>query len=444
MKRTNDLTRRKFVGGMLKGVLAAAVAPRFAPMRLLAGDAAPSKRIQMAHIGVGAQGTFNLQNFLSQSDVSTVVAICDPFKSRRENAGALVKAAQNHDPKLYNDFREMLADPSIDACVITTPDHWHVPLGLAAVRAGKDVYIEKPLGYTLNQNLAMMKALKEHNRIFQYGTQQRAGEIMKRAVELVLNGYIGEVERIMVWAPGGRSGGSLQEIPVPEGLDYDMYIGPAPMRPCTKERITNLGSYFCADYALGFIAGWGAHPLDIMVWACDADTKGPFTIKGTGNIGTPDGLFNTYNTWDMDIRFHNGVQLRFMDAGTAKPVVLKDVPEFALNGTTFYGPKGWISISRGVAYASNPQWLKIREPGPKKVLYKNKYYKAFAETVRDRSASISPIEDAVRSDSISHLSVLALRNNTEIVWDPKNYRIISPEPLNAQMDHQIRGDWKQS
>lgn len=444
MKKPDHLTRRRFVGGMLKGVIAAAVAPRFLPVRLLAGEATPSKQIHLAHIGVGAQGTGNLRTFLSQSDISTAVAICDPFKARRDAAGEMVKAARNQQPKLYNDFREVLADPAVDACVITTPDHWHVPIGLAAVRAGKDVYIEKPLGYTLNQNKAMLAAVHEHKRIFQYGTQQRSSEIVKRGVELVINGYIGDLERVLVWAPGGSSGGSLEEIPVPEGLDYEMYIGPAPMRPCSKDRITNSGSYFCSDYSLGFIAGWGAHPLDIFVWACDADKKGPYTVKGTGVIQTPDALFNTYNSWDMEIRFSNGLPLRFMSTQNAAPLIKEHLTEFVPNGTTFFGSKGWINISRGRVQASNPEWIKIREPGEKRVVYNPKYYKGFAETVRDRSASLSPIEDALRSDAISHLSVLALRNNTEVVWDPHKYEIVSPAPLNAQMNYNIRGDWKQS
>ena len=163
----------------------------------------------------------------------------------------------------------------IDAVVIATPDHWHVPVGLAAVRAGKDVYIEKPLGHTLAQNQAMLEACQKHKRIFQYGTQQRSQEILKRGIELVLNGYIGELQRIEVWAPAGAGGGSLDEIPVPAGLDYDLYLGPAPMKPCSKDRITSAGSWYCSDYALGFIAGWGAHPLDIAIWGMDYDQKGP-------------------------------------------------------------------------------------------------------------------------------------------------------------------------
>lgn len=446
MKKSDSLTRRKFVGGMLRGAIVAAVAPRLIPMRVLAGEATPGKKIQIAHIGVGGQGTALLRNFLAQaSDISTCVAICDPFKSRRENAAALVKEAQGHDPKLYKDFRELLADPSIDAVVIATPDHWHVPIGLAAVRAGKDIYMEKPLGHSLDQNRAMYEACKQHNRIFQYGTQQRSSEMIKRGVELVRNGYIGELQRLDVWGPGGKSGGSLEEIPVPEGLDYDLYIGPAPMVPCTKDRITSEGSWYCSDYSLGWIAGWGAHPLDIAIWGMDADLKGPYSLRGTGKIPTPDALFNTYTEWNVDIQFANGVKMHLMSGGQAQPIVTQYAPEFYGNGTTFFGDKGWVSVSRQGASASNPDWLKLREcEGGKRVNYKNRYFRAFVESVRDRSPSIGPVEDALRSDAISHLSVMALKSGKEVVWDPQKYEIQSPAALNDQMKCAVRGNWAQS
>ena len=168
MKITNQITRRRFAGGMLKAALLAAAAPNFIPLRVLAGENTPSKKIQLGHIGVGGQGSGLLRNFVNL-DSAASVAICDPFRQRREAAGKIVQERQGLEPKLYNDFRDLLADKSIDAVVIATPDHWHVPIGLAAVRAGKDVYIEKPLGHSLAQNQAMLAAVKKHKRIFQYG-----------------------------------------------------------------------------------------------------------------------------------------------------------------------------------------------------------------------------------------------------------------------------------
>jgi len=447
MKKIPELSRRRFVGGMLPAALLAGLAPQLVPLRVLAGETTPSKTIQLGHIGVGGQGTGLLRNFVSQpGKASASVAICDPFRRRREAAGHIVQTAQGVAPKLYNDFRELLADPAIDAVVVATPDHWHVPVGLAAVRAGKDVYIEKPLGHSLNQNRAMLAACQEHGKIFQYGTMQRAEEMLKRGVELVLNGYLGDLQRIEVWAPAGSGGGSLQEIPVPEGLDYDLYLGPAPLRPCSKDRITSSGSWYCADYALGFIAGWGAHPLDIAIWGMDSDTKGPVSFRGTGKFPTPDALFNTCASWDVDVKFSDGVPLRFTSHDVAKPFVAKYRGEnWENNGTTFFGTKGWVSLSRNSYAASNPEWFRLNPcPGTQRVLYRNKYYKAFVESVRDRSPSVAPIQDAVRSDALSHLSLLAIKTGGEVVWDPQAYKIIAPAALNEQMDIRIRGDWKQA
>ena len=435
-----QISRRNFLGNML----AAAIAPQFIPSRVLGGPAAPSNKIQLGHIGTGTRGGQVLQNFSSVA-TSVSIALADPYRPRLESAQKIVQKWQDHTPKLFNDFRELLAEKSIDAVVIATPDHWHVPVGLAAVRAGKDVYIEKPLGHTLNQNRAMLAACRKENKVFQYGTQQRSQELLKRGVELVLNGYIGDLQRIEVWAPNGRGGGSLDEIPVPEGLDYDLYIGPAPMKPCSKDRLTNQASYHCSDYSIGFIAGWGAHPLDIAIWGMDYDQKGPISFRGTGTFPTPNELFNDCASWDVEIKFAGGLPMHFMSTTVAKPIVTKYRTEFDGNGTTFFGTKGWVSLSRGGVAASNQDWFKLKEcEGKRRVLYHSRYQQSFVDSVRDRSPSIAPIEDAVRSDALSHLSLLAIKSGGEVVWDPKAYRIIAPEPLNAQMAHPVRGDWAQS
>jgi predicted dehydrogenase len=432
-------TRRRF----LASSTAALAAPFILPVRSAFGAEAGSRTIRLGHIGVGGQGSSLLQNFLSVKGARSV-AIADPFRQRRETAAQRVKESQGHEPKQHNDFRELLADPDIDAVVIATPDHWHVPIGLAAVRAGKDVYVEKPLGHSLAQNKAMLDACVKHDRIFQYGTQQRSQEILRRGIELVLNGAIGEIERIDIWAPKGTGGGSLEEIPVPDGLDYDLYLGPAPMKPCTKDRITSAASWFCADYALGFIAGWGAHPLDISIWGLDYDQQGPFKVRGTGAVATPDALFNTITSWDVRMEFAGGIKTHFMSDDIARPVVETYRKNWIENGTTFFGPKGWVSLSRGGYAASNPEWFRQKQgPGAKRVPYQNNYYKAFVDAVRDHKPTLGPIGDAVRSDALSHLSVLAIQSGAEVVWDPKAYRIISPEPLNGRMSHPVRGDWQQ-
>ena len=447
MKKIPPATRRHF----LQGMLAAAAAPFIVPSRVLGGENAPSRKIQLGHIGVGGQGTNNLRNFLGVPGAASV-AICDPFQERREKAAKFVQEQQGHAPKLYGDFRELLAEPAIDAVVICTPDHWHVPIALAAIRAGKDLYLEKPLGYSLEQNRLVRDALKSHGRVFQYGTQQRSQELMKRGVELVRNGYIGDLKRIEVWAPGGRSGGSTVEIPVPAGLDYDMYLGPAPLRPCSADRITSAGSWHCTDYALGFIAGWGAHPLDIAIWGMRSDLKGPMRVKGTGVFPPVTDLCNALKSWDVEIQCADGVSMRFQSSDIASKRVetyrkkmvrdAKGASQVPGDGTTFYGTKGWVSLSRAASEASNPDWLRLKEcEGTDRVVYHNRYHAAFIESVRNRNYFVAPIEDAIRSDTISHVSLLAIQSGQEVAWDPQAYRFTSPTSLNSAIARPARGNW---
>ncbi len=432
-------SRRRFLGG----ILSAAVAPQIIPSRLLASETAPSNQIALGHIGVGGRGSDLLTNFLSVPGARSV-AVADPYDQRRQRAGGLIQNRQNHEPKQYRDFRELLADESIDAVVVATPDHWHVPIGLEAVRSGKDLYLEKPLGYTMSQNKALEQAVQKHKAVFQYGTQQRGMEINHRAMELVVNGYIGELKEVRVWAPAGQGGGSKEEIPVPEGIDYDLYIGPAPMRPCSKDRLTGKASWFCSDYALGFIAGWGAHPLDCAIWGLDYDQNGPVTFKGTGGFPPATDLFNACTRWDVDIDFGGKIKMKFVSSDK-REVAQGFNTKIPDNGTLFIGSEGWVSISRGSAQASNMDWLRLRQcEGNKRLITHKNYSEYFVNAVRERLPSIAPVEDAVRSDSLSHLSLLAIKEGKKVSWDPKAYKILSPAELNSKMSTEIRGNWHQS
>jgi predicted dehydrogenase len=447
MNSRNPLNRRGFLGR----VLAAGVAPLIVPSRVLRAQTAPSNTVRLGHIGTGGQGTSLLRNFLTVPGAASV-AIADPYRERRERAGRFVQEAQGAAPRLYNDFRELLADPGIDAVVIATPDHWHVPVGLAAVRAGKGVYIEKPLGYSLEQNRLMLEAVRKHGVVFQYGTQQRSQELIRRGIEVVLNGGIGRVERVEIWAPGGESGGSKEEIPVPEGLDYDLYLGPAPFQPCSRDRISSRGSYFCTDYSIGFIGGWGAHPLDVAVWGLPHLAMETLRVRGTGKFPPPTDLFNACTDWDVDIVVGAGPAIRFMSEDIARPIVetyrrksqkaQDGSPRIPGDGTTFFGSRGWMSLSRGACEASEPELLRPGAgEGSRRVVYRKNYYQAFVESVRDRAPLIAPVEDAVASDTLSHLSLMAIESGGEAVWDPVAYRFLRPTALNDRIARPARGNW---
>ena len=233
--------------------------------------------------------------------------------------------------------------------------------------------------------------------------------------------------------------------PVPAELDYETWIGPAPMKPYTGSRCTEWGAYHVYDYALGFIAGWGAHPLDIAQWGLDMDHTSPVAYEGKGEI-PEGGLFDTVDNWDVRCRYANGVTLRFMCDRVAKDVPgLMDDPRkrpFLDHGTTFWGETGWVSVSRGFLYASPKelQTTQIRED-EKRVVQSSSQGRNFVESMRTRRPTINPLESAIRSDTISHLSDIAIRLNRPIRWDPAKERIVDDEEASRRLDRPMRLTW---
>ncbi len=277
--------------------------------------------------------------------------------------------------------------------MIATPDHWHVPIGIMAARAGKDVYIEKPLGVSLEQDLAMQKAIEETGRIFQYGTQQRSIPHCWNGCELVRRGAIGKLKAIEVDAPNGGSGGSTAEAAIPAGFDFNMWCGPAPLRTYTADLCKTPGTYWVYDYSIGYLGGWGAHPLDIMVWGSDADLSGPVVVEGTGVIPT-EGLYDTVYDWDMKIKLGQ-VDLIF------KP---------GSDRTRFIGTDGWIQVARGAQHsaASDPAFdpkkpAKPLVPEAESLQVTTNHSANFIDAVKARKTpvSTSPTPSAATSSAFS-------------------------------------------
>ncbi len=391
-----------------------------------------SERVTLGHIGVGGQGSGLLRGFLSL-DRAQSVAVCDCFADRRaERARTIDEAYEKRGGetgyrgcRMYADFRELLARPDIDAVVIATPDHWHVPIALAAARAGKDMYVEKPLGLSIEQNKALRAAIERYGNVFQYGTQQRSFNThCAFACELVRNGYLGEIQKIHVDAPAGSSGGSTEAIPVPEGFDYEMWLGPARWSDYTQDRCTSSGSWFVYDNSLGFIAGWGAHPLDVMHWGYP---EIPIEYEGTGQIPT-EGLFDTVTNWHVRGRFASGVEFLFKD-GSDK--------------TTFFGAEGWVAASRGGIDAHPKSLLDIKlKPADIRLLQATNHYQNFIDAVRLRTTPASPIDSAVQSDFVSHLSDMAIRTGRKVLWDPINETVVGDESLTRRMKRPMRAPWR--
>jgi hypothetical protein len=416
-------TRRTF----LKTAAAAAAAPVMITSSALGapGQPPPSERVALGHIGVGGQGGGLLRGFLGLKEGRSV-AVCDPIRKRREGAAARInKRYGSQDCKAYNDFRELIGRKDIDAVVIATPDHWHVPIGLEAVRNGKDVYIEKPLGISVKHDQVMREAVHRYGAVFQYGTQQRSFNThCGFACELVRNGYIGDLKAIHVVAPDGATGGNPEPQPVPEGLDYDMWLGPAPVAPYTRDRVFGVGRWHIYDYAIGFIAGWGAHPLDIAHWGYP---HVPVEVAGTGHIPTK-GLFDTVVHWDVTGRYASGV------AFTLKPGGDK---------TTFVGTEGWVAPSRGGIQAEPASLLKIKiGSDEERLLQDNHHYRDFLKCVLARKTPVSNIDSAVQSDIMSHLGDIAIRTGRTIRWDEKKETIVGDEEAARMLSRAMRPPWQ--
>ena len=410
----------------------AVVAPMIVPSTVFGNEekAAPSERVTVGHIGVGGRGTAVLQGILQSKD-SQSVALADCFENKRENIANLIKAKTSYDIAKYADFRDLLADESIDAVVVATPDHWHVPIANYAARAGKSAYVEKPLAVTIEQDLACQKAFEETGKVFQYGTQQRSMPHCFLGCELVRRGAIGKVHTIEVDAPNGGSGGSTVEAPIPAGFDFNMWCGPSPLSTYTSDRCKPNGTYWIYDYSIGYLGGWGAHPLDIMVWGSDADLSGPVVVSGTGDVPT-EGLYDTVYNWDMKIKLGD-VDMIF------KP---------GTDRTKFIGTDGWIEVRRGQSRttASDPKILEQPlDPNDNKLLVSTHHQDNFIQAVKlgDPKAAVSNLRDAVRSDLISLLCDMAVRTGETITWDPKAQKLVDPsEKAKAMLTRPMRDPWK--
>ena len=412
------------------------------PSRVLGKDGAvaPSNRATIGVIGCGSRSASAMA--YKHHPKSEIVAVCDPVLERRT-----LRAKEWGVTDHYNDFRDLLAREDIDAVHIVTQDHWHVPMSLAAARAGKDVYCEKPLGISIEQDLAARQIVDDYGRVFQYGTQGRSMAACRMGIELVLNGHIGDVEEIFVWAPGGGGGGNSTPCAVPEGFDYDMWLGPAPKAPFCKDRVTNRGSWFVYDYAIGFIAGWGAHPLDQLQWWADHAKMGiPTEYTTTGSIDS-DALYDTATNWKMEATYANGVKMHFLDVSSAKApgsIVPFDQtgPIKPPNGTLFMGSKGWISVSRGTFSASSEDIRrKARDPGPIRLPQSRDHMANFADCVLSREQPVSDLNSAISSDIISHMGDIGIRTGETVRWDPKNQTVVGSPDAVKMMHRPMRAPW---
>jgi predicted dehydrogenase len=427
-------SRRRF----LKSAAAAFAAPAFVRAAALGapGQPPPSDRIAVGCIGTGGRGGYIRQMFLH---LSQVVAVCDADTGRREAARAAVErhyaaqAAQGtyRGCQAAADFRELLAREDLDAVAITTPDHWHAPMAVAAARAGKDVFCEKPLSLTLAEGRAVSDAVRRHGRVFQHGTQRRCEAHFARACELVRNGTIGKLTTVRVSSEGSHPVPNQPPMPVPKGFDYGRWLGPAPFVPYTEKRVRTPWWYWIADYTIGFVAGQGVHFTDIAQWGMDADATGPVEIEGRGVIPA-DGLTDTATEWHVEMAYANGVRL-----------VYDDERAFPM-GVIFEGTEGKVFALCGGVRTEPASLLTARpRPGDVRLLRSPGGHIAdFVDCIRTRRPTAAPAEAAHRATSLCHLTHIAiLAGGRKLRWDPVREQFLGDPAANQLLTKPHRAPW---
>jgi predicted dehydrogenase len=408
----------------------------------------------MGFIGVGGMGTNNMRAFLTQDDVQ-VVAVCDVVKASneyghwykngwqgpwfgREPARNIVEdyyakktqSGQYKSCDAYVDFRNLFSRDDIDAVCITTPDHWHAVMVVMAAAAGKDIYCEKPLSLTIAGGRAMAEAVRRFGIIFQTGTQRRSSREFRFVCELVRNGRIGRLKKVITTVgPNNKEAPARdwQPEPVPDWLDYDMWLGPAPWVPYHKDRCLYTFR-FGLDYSGGQTTNLGAHWIDVAQWANGTDLTGPVEVEDLGGEFPKDGFFTTVTKVHFRARYANEVELT---CETQQDSILR-----------FEGTEGWIQFQQN-KFTYNPDSLQASVIRPDEIhLYKSDdHHRNFIDCVKTRKETAAPAEVGHRSVTICHLGNIAMTLKRKLRWDPENERFIDNDEANRMLSRSMRSPW---
>ncbi len=395
----------------------------------LNGAAPPSDRVVVGMIGMGRQTmAVNIKQFFAMKDVQ-VAAICDVDAWRLDNAKQIVEKQNGKGCLAYKDFREMLANKSIDAVMIATPDHWHVPMSMEAVKAGKDVSCEKPLTRSIGEGRALANLVKKHKRIFRTDSEFRSMPKYNQTVELVRNGRIGKLRSIVTGVPKGDVGCPPQlEMPVPPELDYERWQGPAPRAPYTLNRVHTPHSFARPGwmrnlyYCDGMVTNWGTHLNDLAQWGNNTDETGPIEVEGKGSYPPPESFWNVLLDLEVQYKYANGVRLTYkIDAPYIK----------------FEGDDGWVRSDGAKVEASSPS-IMAPPSGSNWVSLNKKTDKSdFIDAVKSRGRTLEDAEVGHRTTSVCHLAHIAIQLGKKLEWDPAKERFKNNKEADAYIDKPI-------
>ena len=413
-----QISRRSFLKRSTVAAAASGLPLWFVQRQLAAAEvaksvASPKDRPGIGLIGCGGMGRADAGNAARFGDI---VAVCDVDQGHAD-AAAQQFTTEGRTPAKYGDFRKLLEREDVHVIVQATPDHWHTLINLAAARAKKDVYGEKPLTLTIDEGRHVIEAVRKNKIVFQTGTQQRSGKSFHLACELVRNGRIGELKQVNVFVPAGLRGGPFKPVPVPDGFNYDYWLGQAPAAEYVTERCHSTFRWWY-DYSGGPVTDWGAHHNDIARWGIGLD--GPVAVEARViTPPLPDG-YTTPSEFEATLTWANGVT-------QVVKTTLDDSPFGAIinengqrNGVKFTGTDGWIWVNRDEISASDKHLL--LDPLPDKAVklaVSSDHMGNFFECVRSRRDPVASVENGHRSACIGHLIIIALRTGRKLTWNPE-------------------------
>lgn len=433
MSNEKHLNRRSFFKKAAGATGAAFALPYIIPSSALGKNGATpaNDRIVMGVIGSGSMGTGDMQTFMSKKEVQ-MVAACDVDKRHRDRAKSLMDSRyENTDARTYLDYREFLASEKLDAVILALPDHWHGIIGVAAAEAGLDIYGQKPLARTIWEGRQIVNAVEKNKVIWQTGSWQRSVANFHRGAELVANGRIGKVTRVEVGLPNGTpsSGPNLPQ-PVPEDLNWDMWLGPAPAVP--YRGVAHWDWRWIMAYSGGQMTDWAGHHIDIAHWGLGFDKTGPVDIEGKG-VYPRDGLFDVPVEYYNVAHYANGVEMIIANS--------RQLPHGM--GTCWYGDKGWIYVRRGdVLEASDPKILEEKIGEDENPLYFSRdHAQNLLDCMRTREETITPAETAHRSISVGLLCEIAMLTGRKLTWDPVKEEFPNDPYANRLLRRPFRSPW---
>jgi predicted dehydrogenase len=391
---------------------------------------APSERVNLALIGCGGQGRSDARN---AQRYGKIVAACDVDIRHLANARKDFPGAHG-----YSDFRKLLERKDVDAVICGTVDHWHTLVSMAAMKAGKDIYCEKPLTLTIDEGKRLVEVQRQTKRVLQTGTQQRSSIYFRLACNLVRNNRIGKIHKVEVWIPAGLRRGPFKTSSVPDGFDYDFWLGQTPKVEYVKER-THFSFRYWWEYSGGTMTDWGAHHNDIVLWALDMDGSGPVSIEGKQLVDMIPGGFTAASEYEVTYTYANGV-VHTCKSTTASEWHggVKD-PNGQQHGIKFHGSDGWIWVTRGRIKASNRQILAEKLPEDSKQVYlSNNHMGNFIDCVKSRESPICSVETGHRSASLCHLGVIAIRLGRKLRWDTNKEEFVGDAEANRYIAREMR------